>query len=278
MDRRAFVRFALGAPVIGLTVGGLAARPALAQDAGVQSALAGARAPSRKPGPPRLVVIDPGHGGRDPGAIGSRGTLEKDITLDIAKNVAVALSRQTGTRAVLTREGDEFLDLGERVRRARDAKAELFISIHADSAPDPRARGLSAYTLSEKATDAFAAAIAQQENLADALGVDTSAMDAVLQGILADLTAERVKRASLLAKQTLIAGAGKELRLLDNPMRSANFAVLKAPDVPSVLVETGFLSNREDEKSLRDAGTRRRIAAVLARELASVMRTAPFTA
>ncbi|WP_225889841.1 N-acetylmuramoyl-L-alanine amidase family protein [Indioceanicola profundi] len=251
---------------------GWPAGPASAQS------VAASGAPARKPGPPRLIVIDPGHGGRDPGAIGARGTLEKDITLDIARQMAQAISRQTGTAAVLTRDTDEFLDLKERVERARAARAELFISIHADSAPDPRARGLSAYTLSEKATDAFAAAIAKQENLADALGVDTSDMDAALQNILADLTAERVKRASLLAKQTLVSGAGKELRLLDNPMRSANFAVLKAPDVPSVLVETGFLSNAEDEKILRDAGARRRIATVLARELASVIRTAPFTA
>ncbi|MFM2044823.1 MAG: putative N-acetylmuramoyl-L-alanine amidase [Pseudomonadota bacterium] len=274
LDRRAFIRFAAGVPTaavfgtaFGLVLAG--SGPAAAQSP---------RVPGRKPGPPRLIMLDPGHGGRDPGAIGRRGTLEKDVVLDIAKQAAVSLRRGSGATVVLTRDTDVFLELKDRVALARDAKADLFISIHADSAPDAKARGLSAYTLSEKASDSFAAAIAQQENLADALGVDTSGLSADVQAFLVDLAADHTKRASVQAKQALVSGAGRDLRLLDNPMRSANFAVLRAPDIPSVLVETGFLSNREDENLLREAASRRRIADVLARELTTVMRQAPFAA
>jgi len=262
------LRFAAGVPVgmvIGWPVMGAAADPRTDM----------AMVPGRKPRPPRLVMLDPGHGGHDPGAVGANGTLEKDVVLDIARTVAADL-RQAGLKTALTRESDEFLALKDRVELARTAKADLFISIHADSAPDRRARGLSAYTLSEKATDDFAAAIARQENLAGTLGVETDGLDAAVQAFLIDLAADHTKRASLQAKQQLVQGVGRDLRLLDNPMRSANFAVLKAPDVPSVLVEMGFLSNTADEKLLRDAAQRRRMAGLVARELAGVMRSAPF--
>lgn len=269
MDRRTLFRIAAGGCLLTLG-GGWSAGAFAAQDRTV---------PARKPEPPRplrRVVLDPGHGGHDPGAIGVRGTHEKDITLDIAKELARQLRKARGLEAVLTRETDVFLSLGKRVEIARTARAELFISIHADSAPNPNARGLSAYTLSEKATDAFAEALAQQENLADRLGVAEEQFDANVQAFLVDLAADYTRRASLSAKQGIVKGVGRDIRLLDNPMRSANFAVLKAPDVPSVLVETGFLSNPEDERLLRDATARRRIAAVLARELVAVVNAAPF--
>lgn len=270
MDRRALLRVALGVPVAGVSftlLGGLP-DPALAQE------LAEARAPRAKPRPARLVMLDPGHGGKDPGAIGARGTHEKDVTLDIAKEVARLLDRGRGTKAALTRETDVFLSLPQRVQAAREARADLFISIHADSAPNANARGLSAYTLSENASDEFAAALAKTENLAD--GADMSHVNNAVAAILGDLAAQHVHRASLLAKHSLVSGVEKDLRLLENPKRSANFAVLKSPETPSVLVETGFLSNREDEKLLRDPAARRRIAAVLARELAAVLNAAPF--
>jgi N-acetylmuramoyl-L-alanine amidase len=126
--------------------------------------------PPRKPKPPRLLMIDPGHGGRDPGAIGLTGCHEKDVTLDIALRVADALSAKPGVTVKLTRDSDIFLPLEERVRISREARADLFLSIHADSAPNREARGLSVYTLSEKASDDFAKSLAEHENEADLMG------------------------------------------------------------------------------------------------------------
>ena len=221
-------------------------------------------------------MLDPGHGGHDPGCIGARGTYEKNVVLDIAKEVARQVGKTKGWQVELTRDDDNFIDLKERVRIAQTAKADLFISIHADSAPNKAARGMSAYTLSEKASDEFAAAIAQQENIAGGLGLDVSGLDEKVAGILMDLAARHTVTAALHAKQSIIQGAGKDVRLLENPMRSANFAVLKAPDIPSLLIETGFLSNPQDETLLRDAKARRNVAGILARELTAVMTAAPF--
>ncbi|HYH38941.1 MAG TPA: N-acetylmuramoyl-L-alanine amidase [Azospirillum sp.] len=230
----------------------------------------------RRPGGP-VVVLDPGHGGADPGAIGLHGTREKDVTLDIAREMAQRLTREHQVKVVLTRDADRFLAIDERVEIGREAQADLFVSIHADSAPMKEARGLSAYTLSAKATDGFAGALASRENRADAVaGVDLKGAKPEVRAILMDLATRHTAKASLVARQAIVKGAGRELRLLDNPMRAANFAVLKAPDVPSVLVETGFLSNPEDEQALRTADARRTVARVLARELAAVLARAPF--
>lgn len=261
MDRRLLLKRLWSLPLCGGL--GLLAGPAYAQ-------------PMRRPGVP-LVVLDPGHGGIDPGAIGLHGTREKDVTLDIAREIAQRLAREHRVKAVLTREDDRFLAIEERVEVGRAAQADLFVSIHADSAPVREARGLSAYTLSDKATDAFAGALAKQENRADAVaGVDLKGAKPAVRAILMDLATRHTAKASLVAKQGIVKGAGRDLRLLDNPMRAANFAVLKAPDVPSVLVETGFLSNPEDEQALRTADARRTVAKVLARELAAVLARAPF--
>lgn len=261
MDRRLFIGFAFSTPAL------LAA---------AETAAADIPRPARPPRR-RVVMIDPGHGGRDPGAIGVRGTLEKEVTLAIARETARRLERQFGVQAEMTRRDDRFLPLSERVALGRRAGADLFVSIHADSAPSKDARGLSAYTLSEEASDSFASALARQENRADAIGgVDLGDTKKVVRDILLDLAARHTKHASLVAKQGLVTGAGRDLPLLENPMRSANFAVLKAPDVPSVLIETGFLSNEADEALLRDPKARLRIAAVLARELAGVVSRDPF--
>jgi N-acetylmuramoyl-L-alanine amidase len=269
MNRRDLLRFALAvpalAPFISVTVRAGAAAP---QE--------GPRAPGKRARGPRLLMIDPGHGGRDPGAIGVHGTYEKDVVLDIAKEVTRLVSRNPGINVKLTREDDTFIDLRERMELGRRAGADLFLSIHADSAPNRKARGLSAYTLSEKASDSFAAAIAKQENFAGGLGVDVGDLDKNVAAILVDLAARHTRTAALHAKQTIVTGAGKDIQLLDNPMRAANFAVLKAPDVPSLLIETGFLSNAQDEKLLRDPAARKRIAGILARELTRVMTASPF--
>lgn len=278
MKRRALFQLMAGG-LVRVTATGLLPLAALHSRAFAQSLPkeGGERRSARPVAKPRVVMLDPGHGGHDPGAIGAQGTFEKDVTLDVAREVARQMViRNRGLKVILTREKDVFLGLDERVRAAREAEADLFISIHADSAPNPRARGLSAYTLSEKASDEFAAAIATQENLAERLEVGRGALNPTVQAFLVDLVADHTKRASLLAKQTLIKGVGRDLPLLENPMRYANFAVLKAPDVPSVLIETGFLSNASDEKVLRDPGRRRQVAGVLAREMTALMTMAPF--
>lgn len=233
--------------------------------------------PGRKPSPPRILMLDPGHGGKDPGAISKRGTREKDVVLDICSELVDKLNGIRGVTVKLTRERDVFVPLRDRVKMAQDARADLFISVHADSAPDNGARGMSAYTLSEKASDAFASAIAKQENIADLIGgAPLDGGDEHVTAILMDLAARHTKNASLQVKHKIVKGAGRQWPLLDNPMRSANFAVLRAPDVPSVLLETGFLSNPKDEAVLRDHKNRMKIAGILARELATILNNAPF--
>lgn len=275
MDRRRLLTVALGLPVA-IRSGLFAASVAMAADAKT-AVRSPAPAPARPIVRPRLVMLDPGHGGADPGAIGTHGTQEKDVTLDIAREVARLLADRHRVAARLTRNDDRFLALDERVAVTRKSGADLFVSIHADSAPNADARGLSAYTLSSKASDGFASRLAQQENRADRFGgLDSKGGKQVVKDILLDLTARHTRNASLFARQTLVRGVAKDLRLLENPMRSANFAVLKAPDVPSLLVETGFLSNPKDEEILRDAEARRRVARVLAREIAAVLSNRNF--
>ena len=236
-----------------------------------------APAPIRKPQTPRLLMIDPGHGGHDPGAIGLSGTKEKDITLDIARRMAEVLIKETGIDVKLTRERDVFLPLGERVKLGREARADMFVSIHADSAPNQGARGLSAYTLSEKASDQFASMLAEQENKVDLLGgLDLGVEDKDVASILFDLTARHTRNTAQRVKVGFIKAVGRRLHLLEEPMRSANFAVLRSPDVPSMLIETGFLSNRRDESLLRKPTSRQKIANLMAKELAFLLRSSLF--
>lgn len=276
MNRRFLLRWTLTIPAIGLGAIGLGVLAPLTE-AWATEAWAQAQ-PAGTGSPPRLVMIDPGHGGHDPGAIGGRGTCEKDVTLDIALAMARHLDGSRGVVAQLTRDRDEFLPLRKRVARARDAKADLFLSIHADSAPNHDLRGLSAYTLSEKASDDFASALARRENLADGVeGIDPGSTGAEVAAILVDLTVRHTRQVAMQARGRLVSGAGRSLRLLEQPIRSADFAVLKAPDVPSVLIELGFLSNPDDEERLRSGPLRQDIAAVLAGELAGLMTGPPFT-
>lgn len=235
------------------------------------------RMPRRKPQAPRLLMLDPGHGGHDPGAIGLSGTPEKDITLDIAQRMADALIPRLKVDVKLTRERDVFLPLQERVRLAQAARADLFLSIHADSAPSKKARGLSVYSLSAKATDAFAKELADRENNADLMGgLDFSVKDQEVAEILYDLTARRTTNTALKVKMDFVHAMGRKWRLLENPMRAANFAVLRAPDVPSLLVETGFLSNPNDEKLLCQPSMRQKIACLMASEIAKLLESPLF--
>ncbi|MCL2470014.1 MAG: N-acetylmuramoyl-L-alanine amidase [Alphaproteobacteria bacterium] len=228
---------------------------------------------------PKILMIDPGHGGRDPGAIGLSGTKEKDITLDIARRmVGVINSRSKRVKAQLTRDEDVFIPLAERVKKGRAAKADLFLSVHADSAPNKAAKGLSAYTLSEKASDDFANLLAQKENKADVFGgLPVDVNDKEVAAILFDLTARRTRNTAQRVKVSFIKAMARRWQLLNEPMRSANFAVLRSPDVPSLLIETGFLSNKQDEELLVKPQMRQRIAELMAAEFTFLMRSSLFS-
>lgn len=218
-----------------------------------------------------VLVLDPGHGGHDPGAIGTNGTYEKTITLAVCRGIRQQLASTRGLKIVLTRDSDEFLPLDQRVDIAHEANADLFVSIHADAAPTLAARGLSAYTRSEKASDSFASALAKRENMVDSLyGVDLRRTDKATAAILLDLAKRHSQGASLSAKRRIVTGVRGKLTLLENPMRSANFAVLKSNLVPSVLVETGFLSHPKDEAMLADPKSRAVLVRTLADQLAPI--------
>jgi N-acetylmuramoyl-L-alanine amidase len=261
MNRRDVLKLALGLPFL-LSAGSVDA---------LATTLAEKKAKPRPAALP-LIVLDPGHGGKDPGAIGVRGTYEKHVTLDIARNVAARLSASGRHRVLLTRSCDVFLPLKQRAEVAHDQRADLFISIHADSAPNEEARGVSAYTLSETASDKFAAAIATRENASDYLtGVDVASADKEVAAILFDLTRRHSLNSALAKKARIVSLLGDKLTLLENPKRSANFAVLKVPDVPSILIETGFLSNPHDEALLSSPAARKRVAATLADAIAGAI-------
>lgn len=272
ITRRTFLKSVAGASFVGLWT--LLALPSLLEAKSLRKAAeeASVLLPERKPRAPRLLMLDPGHGGHDPGAIGLSGTQEKDITLDLAQRMADALIPVLGVDVRLTRERDVFLPLKERVRLAQAARADLFISIHADSAPSKTARGLSVYSLSEKATDNFSKELADKENNADLMGgLDFAVKDQDVAEILYDLTARRTTNTALKVRMDFVHAVGRRLKLLENPMRAANFAVLRAPDVPSLLIETGFLSNKLDETMLRRSGDRQKIARLMAGELGRLL-------
>jgi N-acetylmuramoyl-L-alanine amidase len=268
LSRRKFIQASLAASLVGAR---------MLKSAGVWAA-EGALLPAHKPRAPRLIVIDPGHGGHDPGAIGRSGTFEKNVTLDIARHMADALSGQPGITAHLTRDEDVFLPLEERVRIGREAHADLFLSVHADSAPNTSARGLSVYTLSPKASDEFSKHLADHENQADMMGgMDLPPADKEVTSILMDLTARQTRNTAQHARASFVESVGQNWHLLDRPMRAANFVVLRAPDVPSMLVETGFLSNPEDEQVLRQPKQREKIARLMAKDLATILNSSLFS-
>ncbi len=198
-----------------------------------------------------LIIIDAGHGGQDPGALGLHQTREKNVTLSFAKALKDGLLRTGRYRVALTRESDSFVMLPERVNIARKMKGDIFISLHADSNPRPEARGLSVYTLSETASDEEAAALAERENKADIIaGMDLNTADEDVASILIDLAQrETMNKASLLAER-VVDNLHPKITALPNTHRFAGFRVLKAPDIPSILVEIGFLSNVADERQL----------------------------
>jgi N-acetylmuramoyl-L-alanine amidase len=215
----------------------------------------------RRENPKRVIVIDPGHGGVDPGAISLGGVYEKAITLGVAEEIARQLNASGRYKVVMTRADDTFIRLRERVAIARQANADLFISIHADSLNNHAIGGMSIYTLSETASDHEAEALATKENKADIIaGVDLRDESPQVSTILIDLAQRETKNLSAKLARAVIDEIGHDRPLLPRPHRFAGFAVLTAPDVPSVLIELGYLSNRTDERELLDPGHRQRFA------------------
>jgi N-acetylmuramoyl-L-alanine amidase len=204
--------------------------------------------PVRKSFPkPKLIALDPGHGGRDPGALGSRGTQEKGVVIAVARELRKQLLAHNHYRVILTRSIDTYVPLRERVARAQDAKADLFISIHADSHSNPAVRGASVYTLSEAASDREAEALAARENLGDTAVVPSSTVARTLVAMAQRGTVNDSRRLA----ETVVDTFGRSgIRLLPHTHRQAGFAVLTSPDIPAALVELGYLSNPRDEKLL----------------------------
>lgn len=207
------------------------------------------------------VVIDAGHGGEDPGARGRRGTLEKDVNLLIAKRLKAAIDAEPGMRAVLTRDGDYYLALGARVEKARAVKADLFVSVHADAFIRPHARGSSVFTLSQRPTSDAARWLAKQENDSDLIGgVSLDTRDPYLKQVLVDLSQTATNDHSMKLAGAVLAELGNINTLHKAQVERAGFAVLKAPDVPSILVETAFISNPQEEARLKDERYQDRMA------------------
>jgi N-acetylmuramoyl-L-alanine amidase len=200
------------------------------------------------------IVLDAGHGGEDPGARGASGSHEKVITLQIAKKLKAKIDAEPNMRAMLTRDGDYFIPLGTRVAKARKFKADLFISIHADAFTNPAARGSSVFALSEKgATSASARYLAKKENESDLIGgVSLGGKDPVLAKTLLDLSQAATINDSLKLGKAVLGFIGEINKLHKNHVEQAGFAVLKSPDIPSILVETAFISNPEEERKLID--------------------------
>lgn len=202
-----------------------------------------------------IVALDPGHGGEDPGAIGPAGTREKDVVLAIARRLRDRINAEPNMRAMMTRDADFFVPLRQRVEKARRVQADLFISIHADAFTNPNARGASVYALSERgATSEAARWLANKENAADIVGgVNVKHSDAHVLRALMDMSTTAQINDSLKLGSAVLGHIGKIGRLHKPRVEQAGFAVLKAPDIPSILVETAFISNREEEQQLRSA-------------------------
>ena len=222
-----------------------------------------------------VVVLDAGHGGVDPGAIGTSGVYEKDIVLAFAQEIKRQLEAGGRVKAVLSRDRDIFLPLRERVQTARRAQADLFLSLHVNSHKIKSIHGFSAYTLSEKASDAEAQALAAKENKADVIGgLNLGTYSDDVQNILIDFAQAKTNELSVrFTRDIMVKEVSQSAKLVKRPWRSAGFAVLKAPDVPSVLIELGYVTNRQEERKLRDAKYRRALSGAIARSIIRYLET-----
>ncbi|MDO8315480.1 MAG: N-acetylmuramoyl-L-alanine amidase [Rugosibacter sp.] len=215
------------------------------------------------------IMLDPGHGGEDPGAIGQGGSYEKNVTLAVAKRLKAKIDAVPNMRAVLTRDGDFFIPLNQRVEKARRIRADLFVSVHADAFVKPTARGSSVFVLSENGASSSAARwLAKKENDADLIGgVNIHAKDPYLARTLLDLSQTATNTDSLKLGQAVLGELRHINTLHKGQVEQAGFAVLKAPDIPSILIETAFISNPEEEKRLNDENYQERMAAAILKGL-----------
>ena len=208
----------------------------------------------------KIIVLDPGHGGHDPGAIGYSGVYEKNITLAFGRELKALLDKTGKYKVYLTRNTDKFIPLRDRVKIARKYKADLFMSLHADSAKNRSAKGLSVYTLSETASDKEAAALAERENKADVIaGLNLVEHSKEVSDILINLAQRETMNRSSEFAGFMVQEMKKKVKLVSNTHRFAGFAVLKGPDVPAVLLEMGYLSNRQEEKQLQQKSYRKKL-------------------
>lgn len=216
------------------------------------------------------VAIDPGHGGEDPGAVGKGGTYEKNVVLAISKRLKAEIDKIPGMRAMLTRNGDFFVPLNTRVQKARSVNADLFVSVHADAFIRPTAGGSSVYVLSERGASSTAAKwIANKENASDLIGgVNIKGTDSQLAKVLLDLSTTAQINDSLKLGDAVLGNLGKVNRLHKPKVEQAGFAVLKAPDIPSILIETAFISNPEEEKKLANPAHQQELAEAIAQGIA----------
>lgn len=212
-----------------------------------------------------IIAIDAGHGGDDPGAIGINGTREKDVVFAIAKELFQRVNGEPGMKAVLTRDGDYFVPLRERMQRARAQQADLFVSIHADSIQDRRVDGSSVYILSQRgASDEAARWLAERENAADLIGgVSLDDKDDVLASVLLDLSQSAALSASETAAEQVLRGLSQVGEVRKHQVQQARFMVLKSPDIPSMLVETAYISNPQEERRLRAQSHQAKLAAAI---------------
>lgn len=248
-----------------------AAPPSLAQDTPNADSAApsqGASAARRSGRTMRRLItiaVDPGHGGEDPGAVGKRGTYEKEVTLSIGRQLAALIQEQSDYRVLMTRDADFFVPLGVRVNKARRVQADLFVSIHADAWVRSDARGSSVFALSERGASSSAAAeLARQQNDADRIGgINLASKNSMVSRVLLDLSTSAQISDSLRFGDAVLHELEHVNRLHRGHVEQAGFAVLKAPDIPSILVETAFISNPEEEARLRDQSYQRQMAAAV---------------
>ena len=209
-----------------------------------------------------MIAIDAGHGGKDPGAIGKRGTMEKDIVLSISKKLYALLRKEKNIRPVLIRKNDTYIPLRSRIKKARKFKADLFISIHADAARNRKASGSSIYVLSQHGASSEAAKwLANKENAVDLIGgVSLDDKDNILAQVILDLSLSATIETSIKASSVILSKLKKVSKIHSHNIGQAGFVVLKSPDIPSMLIETSFLSNVREEKKLKTAKFQKDIA------------------
>jgi N-acetylmuramoyl-L-alanine amidase len=263
-------RLASGTGIIGTFL--LPGRMDAALAAAASGTAAHGRTATRPPAP--LVMLDPGHGGKDPGAVGVSGTYEKHVSLAAALELKRQLEAEGRYRVALTRTRDSFIPLDDRVARAQAHGAALFVSMHADALSDHSVRGASVYTLADSASDAQTAALARRENSADRFGGAGFNTSPEIARILASLVRRETRIGSSQLARSMVGNLDDNLPMLPNPERHAGFVVLKAADIPSVLVEMGFMSNPVDEAELRRPRHRTRIAEAMKRAVDAYFVTA----